>query len=191
VYLGPQSSQRLPPWRLAYGWLRDAPSEFVPRRHGLFLQPPLELRGCTLDVGFSLQPLSLRSRKSNMENGVRVAPLLCQRSPSETNALADRADAHRNVEPCDSPRHDLHTIARHIVETREPCESPDTNRPASPSIRSSHGHRPSWSIARGHSSPQRLRPEGAASSCLMRTRQANHQRTSPEEALDSEHEDDG
>lgn len=63
--------------------------------------------------------LRLGSRKSDMENRVRAVPLLCQSHPSETNALADRADPHRNLETRDLARHDVHSVARHIVEASQ------------------------------------------------------------------------
>ena len=40
------------------------------------------------------------SREPHMQNRVRVGPLLGQRRPTDTDALADRADAHGDIHAC-------------------------------------------------------------------------------------------
>ena len=59
-----------------------------------------------------------------MEDRVRVVPLLCQSRSSETNALADRADAHRNVDTRGIAGDNLHSVAGHIVEAGQASGHP-------------------------------------------------------------------
>lgn len=54
-----------------------------------------------------------------MENRIGVVPLRRQRRPPETNTLAYRAHAHREVNARNTARHNVDSVASHIVEASQ------------------------------------------------------------------------